>query len=407
MTPSPFSSTLPAMPSGPLPSPWRVLFLSYLASLAFGFSFQAIPPLVELLVSRLGFTLGGVGLLMGLFTLPGILLALPGGVLSDRIGHGRVALGALALMTAGTLLMLVLTPLALFGGRFIAGCGAAVLVTAVPPIISRSFPGRQAGSAMAVYNTAMPVATLVSFNLFAGRARELGIPAVFAAVAALCAATFLAFLLGFQEHPEDRARRREAGARPPAAPSGLLGLGPGLWILSLAWGFNNIAVLGFLTFGGDFLHQRGYDLAAANLIDSLPMAFGLLALPAAGFLVGTPARKGWAVLAGCLLPALAILLFLADPGRAVWWAALMGVGMGVIPPAVFTAIPLLVPPGRVATGFGVLNTVFNLMVFAGVPAAGVLRDATGGYPAAFLALSAAGAAGGGFALLLARKGHLR
>jgi cyanate permease len=390
----------------PLPSS-RILALAYLAALAFAFCFQVVPPLVGMLVSDFGLTHGEAGLLMGLFTLPGILLALPGGALADRIGHGRVALFSLALMTAGTLLMLPGALWALFAGRFLAGAGAAVLVTVVPPIIARFFTGPRAGVAMGVYNTAMPVGTLVSFNLLGALALDVGLPLVFAAVAGLCALTFLAFLLAYREHPGEGEARELLRATPMRAAFSLRGLGAGLWILALAWALYNIAVLGFFTFGADYLAREGYSPAAANLLAGLPMLFALPLVPLAGWLARTPAGKGWAILAGCLVPALAIVLFLADPARAAWWAVVMGVGVGIIPPAVFTLVPVLVPPGRVATGFGVLNGTFNLFIFLGIPAAGALRDATGSYAAPFLCLAATGAAGGAVSLLLKWRGHLR
>ncbi len=391
-----------------LPRPsWRVLVLAYLASLAFAFSFQMIPPLMPQLVGEQGLSHGGVGLLMGLFTFPGILLSLPGGVLGDRVGHGRVALVSLALMTAGTALMLPLSPPALFGGRFLAGCGAAVLVTVVPPILNRAFSGPRTGLAMGIFNTGVPLGTLVSFNLLGGIARQVGPATVLGGVAGLCAATGLCFWLGYQDHPQDWAGRREIQPVPPPVPPragfSLRGLGAGLWMLSLAWGLYNVSVLGFLTFGADFLVLRGFGPAAADFTASLPMLASIGLVPLAGWLMRTPRHKGAAILAGCAVPAAAILLVLADPAHSTAWTILMGVGMGAIPPAVFTAVPLLVPPGRVATGFGMLNSVFNLFVFTGIPAVGLLRDATGGYAAGFTALAAAGFAGAAFSLALMRR----
>jgi MFS family permease len=386
---------------------WRVLVLAYLASLAFAFSFQMIPPLIPLLVGEHGLSHGGAGLLMGLFTLPGIFFSLPGGVLGDRVGHGRVALISLALMTAGTALMLPLSPAALFSGRLLAGCGGAVLVTVVPPILNRAFSGPRTGLAMGIFNTGVPLGTLVTFNLLGGIARHVGLATVLAGVAGLCAATGLCFWLGYQDHPGDWAGRKgDEAVRPPVPPRAgfsLRGLGAGLWILALAWGLYNMAVLGFMTFAADFLVLHGFAPGAADFTASLPMLASIGLLPLAGALVRTPRHKGAAILAGCAVPAAAILLILADPPRSTAWTVLMGVGMGAIPPAVFTAVPLLAPPGRVATGFGLLNTVFNLFVFAGIPAVGVLRDAHGGYDAGFIVLAAAGFAGAAATIALMRR----
>jgi MFS family permease len=54
--------------------------------------FQPIPPISTLLVEELGFNFTQIGLLIGLWMLPGVFIALPGGLLAQRFGDKMVVL---------------------------------------------------------------------------------------------------------------------------------------------------------------------------------------------------------------------------------------------------------------------------------------------------------------------------
>src|SRR5207247_1403985 len=62
-----------------------------------------IAPVAPLLIADLALSYAELGLLIGLYLLPGTVLALPGGLLGERFGNCRVVLWALALMVDGGL----------------------------------------------------------------------------------------------------------------------------------------------------------------------------------------------------------------------------------------------------------------------------------------------------------------
>jgi len=65
--------------------------------------FQSIAPVGPLLVADLTLSYAELGLLIGLYLLPGAALALPGGLLGQRFGNRPVVLSALGLMVGGGL----------------------------------------------------------------------------------------------------------------------------------------------------------------------------------------------------------------------------------------------------------------------------------------------------------------
>jgi predicted MFS family arabinose efflux permease len=65
---------------------------------------------------------------MSLFALPGIFIAIPGGIIADRFGMKKVGVGSLFLMIAGTFLVGVSNNfLFMCLGRIVSGIGALTL----------------------------------------------------------------------------------------------------------------------------------------------------------------------------------------------------------------------------------------------------------------------------------------
>ena len=82
---------------------WRCLAALTLARAAMGFQFQSIAAVAPLICDGLGLDKTQLGWLIGLYLLPGVAFALPGGLLGRRFGDKRLVLVGLALMGIGGL----------------------------------------------------------------------------------------------------------------------------------------------------------------------------------------------------------------------------------------------------------------------------------------------------------------
>jgi MFS family permease len=80
---------------------WRILAALTFARTSMGFQFQSVASLAPFVSGELGLDNTQLGWLIGLYLLPGALIALPGGLLGARYGDKRMALIGLALMTGG------------------------------------------------------------------------------------------------------------------------------------------------------------------------------------------------------------------------------------------------------------------------------------------------------------------
>jgi len=366
----------------PAVSRWWILFLVHLSVLAFALNLQMITPLVPNLVSKIGLTHTQVGVLMGLFTLPGIFLAIPGGRVSDVIGPRSVALWSLALLTVGAFLMLPLHPWFLYTGRLCSGIGGAVLVVVAPQIIARTFHGRELGLAMGIFNTAVPIGTILAFNLLGFFAGRFGISVVIMVTASFSLVSMITFFFTY-------ADPQQVSTEAPTAGSGTLkGLGGSIWLISLVWVLFNISILAYFTYAIDHFTGGGMNGSTARFISSLPMLLSIFLTPLAGFAMHRYGLRWSLPLAGCAIASFAILLILTpDKTMIVVWSILLGIGISMVPPAVFTMVGEVVPPSRVGTGFGLMTTIFNLGVFFGIPLIGHARDLTSTYRSSFILMS--------------------
>src|SRR6476620_10560452 len=107
---------------------WLILAVLFLARTAMGFQFQSVAALSSFVVFDFDIGYSQLGLLIGLYLLPGIVIAYPGGLLGQYFGDKRIALFGMALMVAGGFLTSTGNDYArVFAGRLISGVGAVLL----------------------------------------------------------------------------------------------------------------------------------------------------------------------------------------------------------------------------------------------------------------------------------------
>ena len=84
---------------------WVILVILFFARTAMGFQHQAVASVSSLLIKDLNIDYARLGTLIGIYQLPGVVLAFPGGLLGNRFGDKRVVVVALGLMAIGGFVM--------------------------------------------------------------------------------------------------------------------------------------------------------------------------------------------------------------------------------------------------------------------------------------------------------------
>lgn len=345
-----------------------------------GFQFQSIAAVGPLLANNSGITYTQLGALIGIYLLPGILFAIPGGWLGKHFGEKRVVLIGLAMMTLGGLAFIFSSNYEItFAGRLVSGLGAILLNVLITKMVTDWFAEHRIALAMGLLISSWPLGIAIALMTMGPLEQLVGLKWAFALPVVLCIIAFLLVRFFYRNPPDS------------GAPVGLTGdsksklsryefwgavLSGGVWCLY------NVAFILPLSFGAAYLVSKGETLASAGAIISLVSWIIIPALPLGALIAERTGRPMPTIIATFLGIAVLLWIIPLTPFYIVMFASLgfiFGPAGGLI-----MALPsqVLSKENR-AIGMGVFFTVY----YAGmgvVPAiAGYALDATGNPAAPF------------------------
>jgi MFS family permease len=138
-------------------SSWPRIWVAFLAGCIAAFQIGKTFASLTLIIDELGLSLVQAGLILSLFSLIAAIAGAGFGLLSDRIGHLRMALTGLALSAAGSFLGALVSNIEfLLLSRLLEGFGFILAIVALPSLISRSASDRQRPLAMGLWGAFMP-----------------------------------------------------------------------------------------------------------------------------------------------------------------------------------------------------------------------------------------------------------
>ncbi len=358
---------------------WVALALVFVTRTSTGFQFQSIASVGPLMITDLGLSYAQLGTLLGLYLLPGALFSLLGGIVGQRLGERRAVLGSLALMAAGGGMTASAGGFAIAAtGRLISGVGAVVMNILLTKMVADWFAGEELSTALAVMLSSWPV------GLGAAAATLGGVAAATSwrtavVVTALAAGLGLLLMLLYHDAP---AASVGPACRTLAGRELRLSVSAGF-----AWGCFNASLVTLVAFGPGLLIARGATLGEAGFVVSLAIWVTIVSVPLGGLINDWLSRPTLLITAGSLIAA-AFTLLIPVLAHAVLAFCLVGLAIGGPPGAMMALLPRALPPGSLATGFGVFYTMFYVMMAATQPAAGLVRDLFGD-PAAPIVFAAA------------------
>lgn len=348
---------------------WLMLAILFIARTAVGFQFHSVAALGPVMVTEFSIGYATLGTLVGLYLLPGVLLAIPGGVLGQRFGDKRVSLIGLALMILGGLIVAAgATPLAIGLGRIVSGTGAVLLNILMAKMVTDWFARREIVLAMSLLVSSWPVGIGLALLVMPPLAAALSTAGALSFTALVSAGAFV--LLIYYRPPVAAAT---------GATSVQLFLSAREWSLCIlsgtVWGLFNVAYAAVLVFGPAFLVAGGNSAPAAAAAVSLVSWVILLSLPLGGYLaqrLDAPNLLMGACFAGLALIAAGLALGMPPLLACALFGLVAGPPCGLI----------MAMPGEVLTarnraaGMGVFFTFYYLGMTALIPLAGALRDAS-------------------------------
>jgi predicted MFS family arabinose efflux permease len=356
--------------------------------LGFAFTLQSLPPVLTLIIEDLGLTHTQAGLLMSLFALPPVFTSIFTGFFSDRLGPYRVGIISFVFMIFGVVTFAFSNSFFQAGvARVVAGIGASTLAIVSAKLVSQWFGGREIGTAMGIFNTAMPVGTIICFSTFGNIGERLGWRMVMFIVAAVGVVGLLGFLTIFKSVPGESKRRDPAEKRRDAKLLlNLLSITTPVWMIGLCWMWFNAAVISFSTFAPDYFISRGATITLAGVLVSLLMWGSLVLSPVIGRLVDKLGNNDIFIGAGGLLLGISIYL-VTKVERALFPMAVMSFAVAFVPAPVFSFPAKVLRQEILGLVFGLYFMMSSLGMFFGPYVAGFVRDKSGMYETSFVLLS--------------------
>lgn len=350
---------------------WHILVLLFLARVGMGLQFQTLASVGDELGVAFGLDYAEVGLLIGIFMAPGLVLALPAGFAGQFFSDRALAVaGMLALGLGGIISGSASESWTVGLGRVVAGAGFLLGTLYFTKMVTEWFVGREIATAMSVLVMSWPFGIAMGQigHVWLAEAYGWRVPFHMASIYCLVFAIGVCF---FYRAPDEGKPRKALNN---------FKLSPREWRLiicaGIAWGVFNAGYVVYLSFGPQLLQAQGHSpLSAAGIIS---VASWLMI--GSGALCGQVAdryRNRNVILVACMSGAVISLALLGLSENSLPASILFGL-VGMAPAGVIMALAgeALRPETR-AFGMGVFFTIYHAIVMTAPPGAGALLDATG------------------------------
>jgi MFS family permease len=348
---------------------WLMLAVLFIARTAIAYQFESVAAGSFSLTEGTGLGFAQLGLLIGCHMLPGIVLALPGGLLAQRFGSKPIVLIGLSLMTLGGLTMVTEAVPMLFAGRIVSGAGGVLLNVVLTRMVTDWFAGRDAVLAFSVFVASWPLGIALGLVTLPAVAIVYGWSGI-AIVSALPSLIALILVHLFYRDPPQPA------VRGPVATVGIkvhdyaLATGAGA-----VWGLYNVSLVIFVSAAPDLFLANGHTLATAGFITSVLGWVLVVVLPAGGWIAQRASRPvAFTVASLILVSGAAIAMALSS--QPIVALVILAVIFG-LPAGLLLALPgdLLSAEGR-AGGMGMFYLSFYVAMTSLPAVAGLIRNVT-------------------------------
>ena len=336
---------------------WGILAILFIVRAIMAIQYQSVAGLAPLLQRDLGLDLTDVGILIGLYMAPGMILALPGGAIGRKLGDKTGVLLGLALMVAGGALMGSTGSWTLqIGGRLMAGVGGVLLSVLLSNMMADWFPPEEIGTATALLMISWPVGLALSLMVVPEIGASYSAAIANETVSGLAVIGFV--LIAAFYHP--RASIRKAVARIHLQPnSAALVVGAAIAYTLYVIGYGMV-----VNFAPSMLVERGWSMTEAGATTSIVIWIGVASTLVGGALADKTGRHNLISVASYL--AFAVLLVMVPRCNSTILAFIaLGIVSG-LPIASVASLPVrMLAPSARPIGLGLFYTIFYCGMMVG------------------------------------------
>jgi len=335
--------------------------------------------LSSFVVADFGIDYTQLGFLIGLYLLPGTVIAYPGGLLGQYFGDKRIALIGVTLMVAGGLLPAAEDYPVLLAGRLTSGVGAVLLNVLLTKMTTDWFAGREVGTALAILVSSWPIGIGLALVILPWLAARASFAAALASTAAV-AALVLMLIAAIYRVPTVAVAPSLSSEEDRLGLSlrelGLVSLAGGVWALL------NVGYILVVSFGPALLMSHGLSQRDAGFEISLVSWTLVATIPLGGVLIDRIGHPTMVMMASLAAFGLGTLLVPTAPSLALM--TFVGAVAGLPAGAMMVLPAEILRPSNRAAGTGVFFTWYYAGMALLIPVGGILRDASGTHGAAML-----------------------
>jgi MFS family permease len=373
-------------------SSWFILLIVLLASVAGPLNQFKAPPVLRLLMDAFSVPTSGAGLFMSVFSFAGLILAIPGGFIFQRLGYRSTGLIAILAIVIGAAMGAVsLNAGTMLTSRFIEGIGNSFMGMVAPAVIALWFTAERRGKAMGIWSAWVPLGSIIMFAAAPFLAGQWNWQGVwwFGCLYAVCVG--LLFYAFISPPPQQPAAGERVIPLHTHTRGGLRGVlrNRDLWLISVLWGCFSFSFTSFLTWAPTFLRDvHGFSFTRASFLMSAMAMLGIVGCPIAGWISD---RLGSRKVV-CVIPMMAMLILwpLASVagGTLFSFLAMLIAFLGGFPPTgVFSATSEVVRDEKLrGMAMGVIQIGQNVGLLLGPLVFGSIIQFFGGWQMAFWAL---------------------
>ena len=335
------------------------------------FQFQTVAAIGPILIETFIIDFTWLGTLIGLYMLPGTVVAIPSGVVGQRFGAKSVVLLGLALMVTGGLMTGVESLQLACAGRLISGVGAVIMNVMLTKMVADWFAEREIVVAMSLVVATWPLGTALGLVLFP----------IIAGLWSWQAAMYSAVVVALASFALVAGLYREAPGGSPSAQETLrIEMSRREWTLVLIagsiLGHYSASYVVLISFAPELFTVRGHSLQDASRIVSLVGWASILTIPLGGYVAQRIDRPDTIMMAGFAVVALACL---ALPVTGAFMATFLVIAIvtGLPGGLIMSLAAEALSAQNRAVGMGVFFTCFYACLAILPAAAGGIRDLSG------------------------------
>ena len=349
---------------------WLILWVLFFARTMMAFQYQSVAALSPFIADSYAASLADIGLLIGLYLGPGVVVAIPGGSLAARFGDRRVVGWSLVAMVVGGLMMIEGESwLVLMAGRVVAGVGGVVENIVRTKKLIDWFTCHKIGTAMGMFISSWPIGIALALLVLPWLASIGGLMVGWLGMSVLVAVALAMFLGVYRPAPD-------VAAVAPGEASRVFPVGS-LSMAAVVWALYNTALAMVFGFGSLVLIQQGAEATSAASVISLFTFMVGVGVPFGGALSDRIGRDP-VIFFSFAASAVALPLLLSVP--LVWAVpayAAAGLAMGLCPGPIMTMPGQVLRPEARAFGMGVFFAVYYAVMMVGPALGGGVADVTG------------------------------